>query len=138
MRSEEDKLTQAPLLIILGGKEYEVKPLVIRDSRAWNAKFAKLIGGLPQYTKVTTDSPDQFKVAIEGMVSAVPDAIIDLVFEYARDLNREEIEAVATDAEILVAFTQIMEVAFPLARSLAGAMKELSARPSSSSPQNGT
>jgi len=133
MRTEEEKVTQAPLLIILGGREYDVKPLVIRDSRAWRAKVAKLIGGLPQYTKTTSDNPDQFKVAIEGMMSAMPDAIVDLVFDYARDLDREMIEAVATDAEISVAFTQILEVAFPLARSLAEAVKVLSAKPSSSS-----
>ena len=63
----------------------------------------------------------------------MPDAIVDLVFDYARDLKRDEIEACATDAEISVAFTQILEVAFPLARSLAEAVKVLSAKPLSSS-----
>jgi len=133
MRNEEDKVTQAPLILILGGQEHPVKPLVIRDSRAWRAKVAQLIGGLPQYTKTSSDDPDQFKVAIEGMMSAMPDAIVDLVFDYAKDLKREEIEAVATDAEVSVAFTQILEVAFPLARSLAEAVKSLSAKPSNSS-----
>jgi hypothetical protein len=132
-RTEEQKLIQSPVKVMLGGKEYEIKPLVIRDSRAWRVKVAELIGGLPQYTKADTDHPDEFNAAIEGMMSAMPDKVIDLVFEYARDLKREEIESVATDAEIFVAFTKILEVAFPLARSLAEATKVLSAKPSSSS-----
>jgi hypothetical protein len=133
MRTEEEKVTQAPLILILGGIEREVRPLVIRDSRAWRAKVAKLIGGLPQYAKATSDDPDQFKTAIDGMMSAMPDSIVDLVFDYARELDREEIEGIATDTEISIAFTRILEVAFPLARSLAEAVKVLSAKPSSSS-----
>jgi len=120
MRTEEEKVTQAPLTIILGGKSFEVKPLVIRDSRAWRKKAADLLGDVPKYAKTNTDNPDEFKVAMNAMMSTAPDAIIDLVFEYARDLNREEIETIATDAEIGVAFSKIMEVAFPLAKSLAG------------------
>jgi hypothetical protein len=126
-RTEEQKLIQSPVKVMLGGKEYEIKPLVIRDSRTWRAKVAKLYAELPQYTKANTDHPDEFSVAIQNMMSAMPDKIIDLVFDYANDLKREEIEAVATDAEIFVAFTKIIEVAFPLARSLAEAPKVLSA-----------
>lgn len=125
MRSEEDKLVQASLKIVLGGKEYEVRPLVIRDSRAWRAQFAKLIGALPGYANVTTDTPDQFGVAMEAMLVAMPDQVTDLVFAYAKDLNRDEIESLATDAEIAKAFEQIVEVAFPLARSMVGAMAKL-------------
>jgi len=120
MRTEEDKIAQAPLTITLGGVNYDVKPLVIRDSRVWRKKVSALLGNIPKYANADTDNPEEFKVAMENMMSIAPDAIIDLVFDYCVDLNREEIEAVATDAEIGVAFTKILEVAFPLARSLAG------------------
>lgn len=125
-RTEEEKVAQAPLKLILGGKEYEVKPLVIRESRAWRQKLAKTLGMLPQYTGITTDTPDRFKEALDAMLVAMPDQVVDLVFDYARNLNREEIEATATDSEIAHAFEQIVEVAFPLARSMVGAMTKLS------------
>jgi len=125
MRTEEQKIAQSPIVVILGGKQYEVKPLVIRDSRTWRAKLAKLIGTLPKYASVTTDTPDQFEGAIDAMLVAMPNQVLDLVFAYAKDLNREEIEAEATDAEIGKAFEQIVEVAFPLARSMVGAMTKL-------------
>jgi len=125
-RTEEQKLVQAPLRILLGGQQYEVKPLVIRDSRAWRAKLAQTLGMLPQYVNVTTDTPDKFGGAINAMLVAMPDTVLDLVFDYARDLNREEIEGIATEAEISRAFEQIVEVAFPLARSMVGTMRKLS------------
>jgi len=125
-RTEEQKIIQAPLVIVLGCKEYEVKPLVIRDSRAWRGKLAVTLGMLPQYANVTTDTPDKFQGALNAMLVAMPDQVVDLVFAYAKDLNREEIEGKATDSEIAKAFEQIVEVAFPLARSMVGAMAKLS------------
>ncbi len=125
-RTEEQKIVQAPLTVVLGGKEYYVKPLVIRDSRAWRGKLAKTLGMLPQYANVTTDTPDKFQGALNALLVAMPDQVVDLVFAYAKDLDRDEIEAVATDTEIAKAFEQIVEVAFPLARSMVGAMAKLS------------
>ena len=125
-RTEEDKIFQNEILIILGGKEYKIKPLVIKQSRKWRANFAKLLGDLQQYTKITTDTPDKFEDAIKTILMAMPDKIIDLVFEYAPGLNREEIENSATDTEMAKVFEQITEVALPLARSLTGEMRKLS------------
>jgi hypothetical protein len=118
MRTEEEKVVQAPIVIILGGQEYNVKPLVIRDSRIWRQKVADLLGNIPKHITPDSDKPDEFKVALQSLMSTVPDAIIDLLFDYAVDLDREEIEGIATDAEIGIAFTKILEVAFPLTQSL--------------------
>jgi hypothetical protein len=125
-RTEEDKIFQNDITIVLGGKQYKIKPLVIKQSRKWRATFAKLLGDLPQYVGITTDTPDKFEGAIKAILVAMPDKIVDLVFDYAPELNREEIENSATDAEMAKAFDQIAEVAFPLARSLTGAMGKLS------------
>jgi hypothetical protein len=125
-RTEEDKVFQNEILIILGGKEYKIKPLVIKQSRKWRANFAKLLGDLQQYAEITTVTPDKFEDAIKTILVAMPDKIVDLVFEYAPGLNREEIENNATDAEMAKVFEQIIEVALPLARSLTGAMNKLS------------
>jgi len=118
MRTEEEKIVQAPIVISLGGLNYDIKLLPIRDSRGWRKRVAELLGDIPKYAKVSADAPDEFAVAMNSMISSMPDAIIDLVFDYAKELNREEIEAVATDEEIGAAFSKIMEVAFPLSRSL--------------------
>ncbi len=37
-RSEDEKLTQAPITVILGRKEYGIAPLVISASREWRKK----------------------------------------------------------------------------------------------------
>jgi len=125
-RTEEDKIFQNEIVVILGGKEYKIKPLVIKKSRKWRATFAKVLGTLPRYTGVTTDTPEKFMGAINAMLVGMPDEIVNLIFQYAPELNREEIENKATDKEMAKAFEQIVEVAFPLAQSLLGAMSKLS------------
>ena len=126
MRSEEQKVAQLPILIYFGGKEYQVKPLVIKESREWRRKIADMLGQLPLYIKTTSDAPEEFQKALTGMMVDMPDKVIELVFEYGKDLPRDEIEAVATDAEMAKAFESILEVAFPLVRSIAGATMKLS------------
>ncbi len=116
-RSEDQVVTQAPILVSFGGKEYQIKPLVIKESREWRKKFAAILGDLPLFVNAI-DTTEHFQQVINGMFLDVPDKIVDLIFAYAKDLPREEIEAVATDAEMSVAFECIIEVAFPLARSM--------------------
>ena len=99
VRTEEDKIVRAPIKVILGGEEYEVAPLVIRDSRKWRQKAIGLIAPLPKTVKgVTMDDPDDFEKALTQMLVTLPDQVLDLFFEYAKDLKREEIEGKATDA----------------------------------------
>ncbi len=125
-RTEEQKVTQAPITVILGGKEYGIKPLVIRDSREWRAKVIKLIAPLPQVVNTKTDTPEEFGQALTEMLVTMPDQVIDLFFEYAKDLNQKEIEGEATDAEMVEAFSKVIEVAFPLAESAPGVITHLS------------
>jgi len=124
-RTEEQIVTQASILVSFGGKEYELKPLVIRESREWRRQFAAILGELPLFVSVA-DTTEHFQQVINGMFMDVPDKVIDLIFAYAKDLPRDEIEAVATDVEMSVAFERILEVAFPLSRSMMGATAKLS------------
>lgn len=124
-RSEDQILTQAPIMVSFGGKQYELKPLVIKESREWRKQFAAVLGDLPLFVNVA-DTTKHFQEVINGMFLDVPDKVIDLIFAYAKDLPREEIEAVATDVEMSVAFESILEVAFPLSRSMMGATAKLS------------
>jgi len=126
MRTEEDKIVQSGITVILGGKEYSIAPLVIKESREWRKKVVGLISEMPKYAEVTTDTPDEFGDALNAILVAMPDKVADLFFKYAVNLNREEIEANATDAELAKAFEQVIEIAFPLAQSLTQTMKHLS------------
>ena len=124
-RTEEDKIVQAGIVVILGGKEYSIAPLVIRDSREWRKGVVSLLSALPGYTNVTTDTPDEFGEALNAVMVALPDKVVDLFFLYAKTLPREEIEKTATDAELAKAFERVIEIAFPLAQSVTKTMERL-------------
>jgi len=120
--TEEQKLCPAPIKVVLGGKEYEVKPLPIKESREWRAKVAEALGQLPNFAKVTSDDPDVLKQAMDAILMQIPDTIADIFFAYAKDLPREEIEATATDAELAKAFGEVAAVGFGLTSSLIGVL----------------
>ena len=125
-RTEEQKLIQANIVVILGGKEYPVKPLVIRESREWRRKVIKLIAPLPQLVKTTMDDTQDFENVFNQMMIVMPDQVLDFFFEYAKELDRGEIEDIATDAEMAKAFEEVVKVAFPLAQSLPKVLERLS------------
>ena len=116
-RTEDEIVAKAGITVILGGKEYDIPPLVIRDSREWRKKAIKLIAPLPQLVKVKLDETDAFESAMSQMMVAMPDQVMDLFFEYAKELDRDEIEGMATDSEMATAFQEVCKVAFPLAES---------------------
>jgi len=126
MRSEEQIISQAPVIVHFGGKEYKVKLLNIKDARSWRTELSEMMGQLSPAVNATTDTPEKFQEAMNSLLVDMPDKITDLVFSYAIDLPREEIEAIATDAEMALAFENILEVAFPLARSVTGITAKLS------------
>ena len=126
MRTEEQIIAQAPILVYFGGAEYKVNPLKIKEAREWRKKLADMMGQLSPAVNATTDTPEKFQEAMNSLLVDMPDAITNLVFEYAKDLPREQVEAVATDAEMAKAFESILEVAFPLARSVTGITAKLS------------
>ena len=126
MRSEDQVVSQAPILVSFGGTEYQIRPLVIKESREWRQKLAKMMGELSPVVNVTTDTPEKFQEAMNSLLVTMPDTVVDLVFAYGKELPRDEIEAVTTDAEMAKAFEGILEVAFPLARSVTGITGKLS------------
>ena len=125
-RTEEQIVAQAPILVHFGSIEYKVKPLVIKDAREWRKKLADMMGQLSPAVNATTDNPKQFQEGINSLFVSMPDKIIELVFDYGKDLPKDAVEAVATDEEMAQAFESILEVAFPLARSMVGATAKLS------------
>ena len=125
-RTEEQKVVRAPIVVVFDGKEYEIPPLVIRDSRKWRTKVIGLIAQLPQLVKTTMDDSGDFGEALNQMMVVMPNKVIDLFFEYATNLDRDEMEGIATDEEMATAFEEVIKVAFPLAKSLPEVMGRLS------------
>jgi len=151
-RTEEQKVSQAGIVVKLGGAEYEVAPLVIRDARKWRQKVVGVLSGLSgqpsetrrwkrllgrvsglfgkgkgagNYLESTTDDPESFDKALEYLLVTMQDTIIDLFFEYAKDLPRDVIEATATDAEMATAFAEVVKIAFPLVEAPVRTMAKL-------------
>jgi len=125
-RSEEQKIYQDGVKVTLGGKEYEVRPLKLREEREWRRELSGLIGILPKLAKITTDTPEAFEGAIETMLVNMPDQVVDLFFAYAKDLDRTAIEEEATGFEVAEGFKKVVALAFPLPQALTAAMMQLS------------
>ena len=125
-RTEEQKVTSSPITVILGGESYEIKPLVIRESRRWRTQVVEALSVIPGYARATTDDTELFTNALNAMLVQMPDKVLDLFFDYAPDLDRDHIESVANDSEVAEAFEQVVSIAFPLAQSLVGTMVKLS------------
>ncbi len=125
-RTEEEILLQTGTIVILGGTQYDIPPLVIREAREWRKKVINLITPVPAMSKVNTDNPEDFGAALEQMLVTQPDQVIELFFDYAK-LDREEIEGKATDAELAIAFQELIKVCFsPLAEAPLKVMGRLS------------
>jgi len=125
-RTEEQKVAQAPIVVTLGGKDYEIAPLVIRDSRVWRKNYAEATAPLFELVNAAIENTEDFGNVVKQMMVIMPDKVIDLFFEWAKDLNREEIEGLTTDAEMAVAFGEVVKIALPLSESLPKAMARLS------------
>ncbi len=116
-RTEEQILARAPLKVVLGGEETEVRMLVMTESRQWRAEAAQLLASLPKLDNVDTEDAEQFGGAIDLLMNVMPDTICDLFFKYAKDLDRGKIEEVATDLEVVAAFKVVSAAAFPFVKS---------------------
>ena len=128
-RTEDQKLSQEPLGVILGGKPYKVKLLNIKESREWRKQAADLLGAnirmsksaigiVPGQTTLTVEQIETIAAGQKSLLAVNPDSLLDLFFSYAKELNRDEIESTANEVELSEAFDQVLSVAFPLGKSL--------------------
>ncbi len=125
-RTEEEKVARAPITVTLGGEPHRIEPLVIKDSREWRKAVVAALGELQGHTQTSSDDPGAFQSSLDALLVGMPDKVLDLFFEYAKDLDRSTIEATATDKEVAEAFEKVVALAFPLAQSLVGTMGKLS------------
>lgn len=118
MRTEEEKVLQSPVSVTLGGQSYEIKPLPIKYSVPWVKKIVSILSDAAVFSQVTTDTPDLWKEAFVTLMSTNPSRLVDLFWEYARDLDKNTLEEVATSAEIMAAFEEVMTLEIPLFKGM--------------------
>ncbi|MCK5236330.1 MAG: hypothetical protein KAR06_05015 [Deltaproteobacteria bacterium] len=120
-RTEEEKIVQAGVKVILGGREYFIRPLVIKYSGEWRKKSVLLVSFLIKFSEMDKKLQGD---ALTEFFTTKTDEILDSFFEYARELDRKEIEEIATDGEILMAFMEVF-TAFVSPLSVAAKMKAM-------------
>lgn len=108
MRSEEDKVLQVPVKVTLGGRMYEIRPLPIKYALPWCKDVIRtVVSGIMSRANVTTDTPEKFDEAMTDILVNRPEELINLFFQYARELNKDEIMEVASLNEIIDAFEAV-------------------------------
>lgn len=113
------KISVEPMIWFLGETEYRVMPSAKRN-RTWRKTFhARAQPFLDLLdTSINVDIAnvgqlvDVIKGASDKLIYAVDD-VADLIFLYAPELDREAIEEVATDEQLMDAFYTLLGRAFP-------------------------
>ena len=111
-----------PLRVSLGGESYEIPIRRIREAHDWRRKVGVLCGRFAKVIFSSSKYPDgDFEVDLGEAFSAVLPVVLgegfeDLIecfFLYAPDLPRAEIEAKATDEEMIDAALEVFKIGFP-------------------------
>lgn len=116
-RTEEQQLSQAPIKVKFGEQEYSIPILKIGATRTWRQKLTSELSEL--FKPLNGQDSEQLASAMTVQFVKYPDAILGLLKAYAPGLTWETIEAQATEEQIVVAYSAVMEVAFPYLAHLA-------------------
>jgi hypothetical protein len=117
-RSEEDQMFMLPSKVRLGEMDYEIRPLPMRKSAEWRAKFTEEVHALGEHMKGDAASMDKFVGGLKFAFLKFPAKISEMVFSYAPDLPREVIENEASDEQMASAFSVVLQISFPYAAHL--------------------
>jgi hypothetical protein len=107
--------------IALGGRQYEVKALPIKASRAWRERFNGPMGQVLEIfnvSQIELNSPadlGRLLGSLKDILLGSLDLAADLLFSYSPALaaDRERIEAEAFDEEMVAALIEVVKLAFP-------------------------
>jgi hypothetical protein len=125
-RSEEDILSQAPIVVKFGDVEYKIKPLRMIKAREWRDKLIKEVQSIGTSLQQDTSTSPVFIQGLAFVFLQFPQKMADLVFSYAPNLPREKIENEGTEEQLARAFGQIVQIAFPFVGELQAMMQTLS------------
>jgi hypothetical protein len=116
-RTEDQIISKSPLKVILGEKDYFIKPLTILKQREWRTKLNEEMAGIIANFNPSADNKTMVN-GLTGALVAFPEKIADLVFAYAPDLPKDEILETATEEQIASTFSAVMALAFPFLAQL--------------------
>jgi hypothetical protein len=131
MRNEKDKITMAPIKVTFGDKEYDIKPLRVLKQQEWRVKAKDLLGPVVDKMTVVRLANNTLVTGLPTAIAPFPDAVIELLFLYATNLEKEKILEEATEEQIAVAFSQIWDLVFADFLSLLAKATEILKTPSS-------
>lgn len=140
-RTDDDKLMKVTIQVVLGGKEYEITPLPIKYSLPWCKKVVAMLGDVLPLMNIDSDNAKEFEAALNLVMVDKPEQIVNLFFEYAKNLPKKAIEESASSAEVIQAFEEVLGLERPLLGSTlrlvqrlvpAGALPNSSSSPSPS------
>lgn len=123
-RTEEQILTQAPVKVKLGDKEYDLKPLRLKKQWAWRTLFMDTVN------QIFPDKEGDAAAVKEGvgvLLKQYPEKVMDLICAFAPDLPRATVEEDATEEQVLLCFQEIYALAILPIVAQAAAMKTAAA-----------
>lgn len=109
-RTDEQKVLQSPITMLFGTQKYSVKPLPLIPAREWRVKFNEVIGPIAENFASKGASIPQ---TLANALNDFPEKIADLIFAYAPDLPKDQIMREATEEQLVVAYEDLMVVAYP-------------------------
>ena len=139
-RTEDQQVRQAPLCLTFGeNKEYKAKLRRINSAAEWREQA---ITRLESVVGTFDNASESLGAALsQGLGAALlqfPEVVSELVFSYDPELPKEEILGIASDEQMALAFSTIMEAAYPYLAPLAMSMQVVKAVRSQQASANST
>lgn len=105
----------APIKVRFGTTDYEIKLLRTNPQRKWREKLVAFYGEIVGNFSLSAVNLEVgvFKGGLIAALIKSPEKLAGLLFEYAPDLPRDTILDESTEEQIVHAFQEVLEVAFP-------------------------
>lgn len=130
-RTELQKLNREPIMVTIGENKYPIYPKPIVEARVWKQKALPILkpffDELQMLEEKNTSQVSEIKFATLFIKFATEtiDELIELFFDYCTNLNKKEIESIATEEEIYDALFCVIELSFPLVKRLGINLRQL-------------
>lgn len=113
-RTSMDRLTRQPLEVSLGGQCYQIQPHPIRMAQAWRKKALTAFPSIGSVLASEFDNPSELIGTVAPDLIQAQEHILELMQDWEPGLPWETILDEATEEELLYAFWEVLQIAFPL------------------------
>jgi hypothetical protein len=122
MRSDADKISMAPVKVRLGDTDYKLPVLRTLKMREWREKLNTSLGPTLATFGLTVPevgAEDAVQDGIVAVLLTVPEKITELMFEFCPELPRETVLNESTEEQMVAAFLEVLQVAYPFLAAVA-------------------